>query len=315
MRLVRPAVAVSIALLAINSVAPAPLGSPRYSTWSEPINLGSPINSTFNETAPSLSKDRLSLYFTSTRRCGNGDVSTDFNIWVAERPTEDAPWGPPECLGINVNDFEDSAADFSRDGHWMFFVSDRPGSRVGVPASNTRDIWFSYRRDVHDNHDWGAPVNADSLNTNFADAAVTYFEGDGTDWPQVWLASNRNGTFDIFQAAVFGDGTFGAVVPVDEINSAAGPEARPSIRFDGLEMFFFRGVQGSTVADIWVTSRNDTSELWSAPINLGAPVSTPSNEQQPFISSDRETLYFVSNRTGTLGLNDVWVSTRGKANP
>jgi hypothetical protein len=150
MKLARLAFHASVAVVAITTFVPSPLAAPKYSEWSTPVNLGPPLNSTFNETAPSLSKDRLALYFTSTRPCGDADAVLDFNIWVAQRSNEGEPWGAPECLAMNVDGFEDSGADFSRDGHWMFFVSDRPGSQVGVPASNTRDIWVSYRSNVHD---------------------------------------------------------------------------------------------------------------------------------------------------------------------
>ena len=36
-------------------------------TWSDPRNLGEPINSKFNETSPSLSADDRTLYFSSNR--------------------------------------------------------------------------------------------------------------------------------------------------------------------------------------------------------------------------------------------------------
>jgi Tol biopolymer transport system component len=287
------------------------IAAPHYSPWSEPANLGATINSSFAETAPTLSKDGLSLYFSSTRPCGEGNAVLDLNIWVARRSSPDASWGPPECLAINVDGFEDSAAAFSRDGHWMFFVSDRPGS-LGTPGFNGRDIWVSWRPNTHDDHGWAEPINGGAtINSEMADAGPTYFENDEPGWPQLFFTSNRSGTFDIWVSDVFGGGQFGPPIRVNELSTNNLVEARPSIRHDGLELFFFRAA--GTVFDIYAASRPDPTAPWSEPVNLGAPVNTEANEQQPAISSDEEMLFFASNRQGTLGNLDIWVSTRTKA--
>ena len=55
-----------------------------FGQWSDPVNLGSTINTTYNETQASLSKSGLSLYFTSNQPCGVGDVTVDVNIWVSQ---------------------------------------------------------------------------------------------------------------------------------------------------------------------------------------------------------------------------------------
>src|SRR5437899_4877507 len=69
------------------------------SEWSAPVNLGSTINTTFNEQGPNLSKDGLSLYFGSDRPGGLGS----FDLWVARRACSDCPWETPENLGPVVN--------------------------------------------------------------------------------------------------------------------------------------------------------------------------------------------------------------------
>jgi WD40 repeat protein len=49
---------------------------------------------------------------------------------------------------------------------------------------------------------------------------------------------------------------------------------------------------------------------WSEPVNLGATVNTPSGDQNPGLSPNELQLYFISNRPGGLGGNDIWVSQR-----
>ena len=97
---------------------------PNFSDWSAPVNLGAVINSTAEDAGPSLSKDRLSLYFHSARTGGFG--LTD--LWVSQRSSEEEPWGAPINLGEVINTADDLMPNLSRDGHRLFFVSRRPGT-------------------------------------------------------------------------------------------------------------------------------------------------------------------------------------------
>ncbi len=49
---------------------------------------------------------------------------------------------------------------------------------------------------------------------------------------------------------------------------------------------------------------------WTKPVNMGEPINTEFNEKQTSISADGRTIYFASNRPGTLGGLDIWSSTR-----
>ena len=97
---------------------------------------------------------------------------------------------------------------------------------------------------------------------------------------------------------------------VAELNSAAN-DRRPSVRFDGLEVFFDSDRIGPD-ADLWTSSRDNVSELWSTPVNLGASVNSASDDIQPFIGAERQTLIFASNRPGGFGGFDLYVTTRAK---
>jgi hypothetical protein len=47
---------------------------------------------------------------------------------------------------------------------------------------------------------------------------------------------------------------------------------------------------------------------WSEPVNLGPVVNSPELDINPSLSADGLRLYFVSQRPGGFGLNDIWVS-------
>jgi hypothetical protein len=296
----------AVAVLAVLFVS-SPNAAPEYSSWSPAVNIGPAINTAFAEAGPAVSKNDLSFYFHSERPRGSG--STD--IWVSQRERRGDPWGPPVNLGTVVNSpSTEAVAALSRDEHWLFFTSSRPGGVGGT------DIWVSYREHVHDPFDWQAPVNVGTgVNSPFNESGATYFENDGTGAPQLFFHSNRPGVggTDLYVSDLLGDGTFGPATMVAEL-SGPGQDQRPSIRFDGLEIFFFSDRPGGAgFVDLWSATRARVFDPWSAPTNLGPAVNTVFDEVQPYISADRQTLYFQSARpVGGFGSQDIWMTTRKK---
>lgn len=86
--------------------------------------------------------------------------------------------------------------------------------------------------------------------------------------------------------------------------------AHPAISSDDLTLYFVSDMDGSVKSpngknskDIWKVTRNNTSEAWGKPVNLGDPINTPGDELFPYVHSDG-TLYFSSNgQTGMGGLD------------
>jgi len=307
----------TLALAGAAIVVSHPLALPRYSAWSAAINLGSPINSPFTETGATLSKHGLNLYFTSNRPCDEADAVADFNLWVARRSSPEAPWGEPECLHINADariagdsPYQDREPEISRDQHWLYFESDRPGS-LGPPVPAGGDIWVSWRPNIFDDQGWTSPINLTTLNTVSREGTPQYFENDEHGMPQLFFASTRGGSFDIWVAPIF-NGVAGPAQRVDEVSTSLF-EAGGSITHDGLEMFLFRG---PTPFDLYAARRSEVDAAWSEPMSLGPLVNSAATDQTPKISPDRATLFFASNRPGSIlaptGLPsmDIWLSSR-----
>src|SRR5215208_747111 len=60
--------------------------------------------------------------------------------------------------------------------------------------------------------------------------------------------------------------------------------------------------------DIWVSTRASVDDPWGAPVNAGPPVNSSANDFCPTISRDGHELYFVSNRAGGCGGDDIYVT-------
>jgi Tol biopolymer transport system component len=85
----------------------------------------------------------------------------------------------------------------------------------------------------------------------------------------------------------------------------------PAISPDGLSLYFQSNRPGGFGADdMYVSRRESPDEAWGAPVNVGPPISTSSDERAPNFSSDGRFLYFVSDRPGGCGGRDIWVSGR-----
>jgi WD40 repeat protein len=278
----------------------------KYSDWSAPVNLGPVVNSTSSDSQMAISKNGLSLYLTSGRAGGLGSV----DLYVSQRASVDDPWGTPVNLGPTINSTSGEANPvFSRDEHTMYFQSDRPGGLGSI------DIWVSHREHTHDDFDWQPPVNLAEINSTASDNAPAYFENEEDGLPQLYFASDRPGGaggLDIYVSEQTTDGSFGTPVRVAELNSTGG-DTRPTIRHDGLEIFIQSNRAGTIgLADLWVSTRENTLDAWSNPVNLGNTVNTTFNEQNPFLSSDGKTLFFTSDRPGGIGSTDIHMTTRTK---
>jgi Tol biopolymer transport system component len=282
------------------------VAAPSFGAWSAPVNLGPVVNTEFAEFAPQTSKDELSLYFASTRPTTYGSLGGE-DLWVSQRASTDLPWGIPLNLGqiINTGANERSPA-LSRDGHYLFFASDR------ADGFGALDLWMSWRVNPHDDFGWEAPVNLGAgVNTVATDAGPTFFENDDAGVPQLFLASNRSGGLDIYVSALV-DGIFQLPSPIHELNT---PQAdlTPGIRFDGLEIVIASNRPGGVgMQDLWAAVRETVEAPWSAPVNLGTSVNSAASENFPSISADRRSLFLNSARLGGFGDSDLYVSTRNQ---
>jgi hypothetical protein len=290
---------------------------PHYTGWSEPMNLGPLINTPLTEQGGLTSKNGLSLYFIRRPQQNVGLGGDD--IWVAQRESEEDEWGAPVKLGPTINTaFRETIPSLSRDGHWLFFVSDRPGGFGGAPVG---DIWASWRPQVHDDFGWQTPINiGPNVNTASNDYGQTYFANDGGT-AQLYFASDRPGGAgfaDIYVSELQADGSWGPATRIPELSSAQA-ESGADIRHDGLEIVFHRQPAGSH-SDLWVATRDSVDAPWSTPVNLGPPVNTagascaaPACEFDPRLAADGQMLFFDSNRPGGFGQYDLYMTTRSKS--
>jgi len=213
------------------------------------VNIGPPINSSHDESGPSISADGLRLYFEADQPGGYGNR----DLWVSTRPTRFDPWGTPVNLGAIVNTtWRDGDPAVSSNGLSLFFESLRPGGH------GERDLWVSTRPTLSD--PWGTPVNLGAI------VNTPYYDGDpeiSADGLMLFFNSNRPGgshSFDIWvtrRATI--DDDWGVPVNLGSIVNSPIGEGTPSLSADGRTLFFALNPSG------WFVSLD--SDIWQSPIN------------------------------------------------
>ncbi len=153
--------------------------------WSDPVNLGYPVNTRYWESTPFLAADGKHLYFSSNRPGGVGGM----DLWVSTLQP-DRSWSAPGNLGSPVNTRMNELSPFLlADGKTLFFASN------GHPGMGGFDL---YRDDLSAIKGASAPQNLGSgINTWKDEDALTINALTGIGL----FASNRDSVSgkDIYQ--------------------------------------------------------------------------------------------------------------------
>jgi WD40-like Beta Propeller Repeat len=277
------------------SISPASVSD--VSDWSAPVNLGPTVNSAANDLAAELSKDALSLYFASNRPGGSGAN----DLYVSQRASVDDPWGPPTNLAMLNTVAGDAGPHLSRDGHWLFFTSQRAGGSGG------NDIYVSYRANTHDDFAWEAPVNiGPPVNTVQSELGPSTWGPEFYFWRGPPTPISVPG--DIYVSRMRGR-DFDTPELVAELSSS-GHDEKPGIRFDGRQIVISSDRPGTVGGlDIWLATRQGNGHAWGTPVNV-LTINSSLDDRRPSFSPDGTMLFFDSNRPGGSGLLDLYVSTR-----
>src|SRR5690606_12460354 len=158
---------------------------------------------------------------------------------------------------------------------------------------------------------WSGPeLLGVEVNSTAGEASPSYFE-DGLGNSYLYFSSNRPDGFE--PGGTDADMYFSVNFEPEQLApgvNTAGDDCRPNVRHDGLEIVFDSNRDGGVGGfDIWAASRAAVDDEWSAPYNH-TEVNSDANETRASLSGDGLTLVFGSNRPGSQGQADIYVTTR-----
>jgi hypothetical protein len=255
--------------------------------WSEPVNLGEPINSPNGEESFRMTPDgRLAVLVSSREGThGNGD------IWYCFWDSISGSWSEPQNCGPNVNTvIHDQGPCLSPDGKKLYYMQfGRPG------GYGAWDIWVTTWDSL--NSEWGLPENlGPTINGSSSewspfvspDGSMLYFTSRWGVWVSEW-----------------NDSTWDAPVLLDTTVNSTETERHATVTADNKTLYFTRSWFTYCV---WVSHWSGTG--WESAELLGPQINDPGGAGESYVTPDGSKLYFISARDGGLGSGDVWVSQR-----
>jgi WD40-like Beta Propeller Repeat len=225
----------------------------------------------------------------------------EFSPWSTAVNAENV-LGTSELLNT---DAQDGCPIQSPDRLSLYMASTRPGGHGNI------DIWVAHR----DSQDapWGAPENLpEPINSASDDFCPTPIRGGG-----LFFVSRRVtpgvtcGMGDIYLTRL-NPGTGWETPEHLGCQADGGPntpldEQGPSyVKTGGPTLYFSSGI--ATAADIYKSERHGDGSF--GPPELVTSLSSASVDIQPNVRHDGREVVFASNRTGTLGFQDIWAATR-----
>ncbi len=173
--------------------------------WTRSRNVGYPINTLFNEGAPTLSPNGRILIFTACEyfgdygpeRRGKGSCDLFFTQKIGDQ------WTAPRNMGVPINTGNwETQPSYSSDGKTLYFVRGHRGSS----KEKGQDIWMT---EVGGDGYWTEPVKlSDKINTPGTEESV-YIHPDGQT---LYFSSNGHpgmGGLDLFVARKDENGEWG----------------------------------------------------------------------------------------------------------
>jgi hypothetical protein len=237
--------------------------------------------------------------------------------------TEFAGWSTAQKIdeiGGNSSELNTSSQDGcpiqSPDGLNLYQASNRPGGKGGL------DIWVSTRADRR--APWGAPVNlGEPVNSAADDFCPTPVGKGGLFFVSREALPGACGQGDIYFTHRNGAGAWAE--PEHLLCAPAGPnsvldEQGPSWvdvsrgKLRGKKMLYFSrsSVTPNVPGEIYASEREKGARFGPATA-VGELNDATANDIQPNVRSDGLEVVFSSNRSGTLGAQDIWVATRTAA--
>ncbi|MEQ9426564.1 MAG: OmpA family protein [Cyclobacteriaceae bacterium] len=192
-------------------------------------------------------------------------------------------------------------------GRILYFTSTRKGGFAPDDDTDDEGDEDLYKITMGSDGTWSSPELLPAPLNSSSNEGAPAFSADGQT--MVFTACGRDegiGSCDIYTATL--DGSTWTPQNLGDVVNSDDWDSQPSISADGSRIFFTSerdGGYGSS--DIYYIERNPMGD-WGVPVNLGAMINTPFNDNSPFISPDGKTLYFSSSGHPGFGGSDLFRS-------
>ena len=202
--------------------------------------------------------------------------------------------------------FQDGCPIQSPDGLSLYMASNRPGGQ------GLLDIWVARRDSTSE--PWGAAKNlGEPVNSAADEFCPTPIRGGGLFFVSREALPGSCGLGDVYFTRLRADGSWReprhlACAPTGP-NSALDEQGPSYVEVGGKALLYFSRSSAVVPGDVYVSKRPAGGSFGDA-VAVAALNDSAANDIQPNVRKDGREVVFSSNRSGTLGGQDVWVATR-----
>ena len=255
------------------------------------------LNTTFYDYGAQMSSDGNTIFFSSKRKGNLGQIADDgqYNSDIYYIQKNGNKWSEAIPLKQANCEANDNFCCLSADGNVLFFSSDRENQQY--------DIYYCLKQT---NNEWTTPRKLEStVNNNNSNETNAWLI---QNWKTLYFVSDRRDGFggrDIYMSKKLDDGTWGEAVNMGNSINTSYDEKSPYVTEDGKSLYFSsKGNKSMGGFDIFYS--NFENNNWAEPINLGAPVNTPYDDQYFNISIDGKLFLYSSAKKGFDGTTDIF---------
>jgi OmpA-OmpF porin, OOP family len=266
-----------------------------------PINVGTNINSTFNDFAPIIAPDGQTIYFLREGHPGNNSREKySVDVWSAG--TQNGNWLPASRLSNPFNTgVVNSIYSISPDGNTIIsnWVNETPS------ANFTKGFGIIKKTESG----WAFPVKLNIPKfEKYCKGRYQYgsLSADGKTFLMSFSETKNSVEDDIYVAFLQKNGEWTEPINLgDDINTNA-TECIPFLSPDGFTLYFSSNREGGMGKnDIYMAKRKDRSfEKWTKPVNLGKFVNSEDYDAFFTTSAVDDYAYFVTHKN-SFGKGDI----------
>lgn len=204
--------------------------------------------------------------------------------------------------------YQDGCPIQSPDGLSLYMASTRPGGQGSL------DIWVARRESTK--APWGAPVNlGEPVNSAADEFCPTPVGRNGLYFVSREALPGSCGMGDIYFTRSRADGSWRepkhlACAPIGP-NSEIDEQGPSFVNTDQAQYLFFSRSSATALGEIFVSTRSPGGAFGAATA-VAELNDAAANDLQPNVRKDGLEVVFSSNRTGTLGGQDIWMATRDR---
>lgn len=262
-------------------------------------NIGKTINTIYDEYNPYISADGKQLIFTTRRKGNIGGFIEDLGVFTADvywSLWKDTIWTKAKGLGGLINtDWDEECTGISADGNQLVLYFDNAEAFADLGIATLKGkMWqkpLMLTEKVNSKgYEGGACMSLDG-------STIIYSSNrkDGQGGADLWMIRKESG------------GEWGDPVNLGPVINSKYDEESPFLSVDGKTLYYAsKGFNSMGGYDIFYSRWNESSEAWSAPVNIGYPLNTADDNSFFSITGDGRFAFISSVRKEGLGERDIY---------